>query len=98
MQQLGRYQILSEIGRGGFATVYRGLDTELDREARALAALRHPHILMVFEVTEADGRLFIVMELAHGPSLAKRIEDGGRLTWGEVLAAARPVCEALDYA
>ena len=30
-QKLYRYQILEEIGQGGFATVYRAHDTELDR-------------------------------------------------------------------
>jgi serine/threonine protein kinase len=32
MQTLGKYQIQEELGRGGFATVYRATDLTLDRE------------------------------------------------------------------
>lgn len=121
IRTLGKYQILDELGRGGFATVYRALDPTLDREvalkvlhpqlltdpafvarfrqeARALANLRHPQIVTVYEVGEADGRLFIAMELAHGPSLAQAIAERGRIPWDEALALLKLVCEALDYA
>lgn len=42
-RSLGKYQILEEIGRGGFATVYKALDTTLDR----LVALKvlAPHLI-----------------------------------------------------
>ena len=38
-QNLDRYEILEEIGKGGFATVYRGRDTVLNRTV-ALKELR----------------------------------------------------------
>lgn len=65
---------------------------------RALANLRHAHIVTVYEVSEADGRLFIAMELAQGPSLADAIAQRGRIPWAEALDILRPVCTALDYA
>ncbi len=68
------------------------------REAQALAGLRHPHIVTVYEVGEAQGRLFIAMELGRGPSLAARLAEQGALSWTEALALLEPVCEALDYA
>src|SRR5512145_3467128 len=47
-----------------------------EREARAIAALSHPHIVTLFAVEEAEGRHFFTMELARGEPLSKRIPDG----------------------
>jgi serine/threonine-protein kinase len=70
----------------------------LQREARILARLRHPHIVTVYEVDEVDGSLYIAMDLAQGPSLATAIGERGRIPWEEVRPLLEPVCEALDYA
>jgi oligopeptide transport system substrate-binding protein len=68
------------------------------KEARTLASLRHPHVITVYEVSEVEGRLFIAMELAHGPSLAKAITERKRFSWAEALSILKLVSEALDYA
>ena len=47
------------------------------REARAVAQLRHPHIIVVHDVVEDDERPYIVMELIEGGSLAERISARG---------------------
>jgi serine/threonine protein kinase len=47
------------------------------REARAVAQLRHPHIIVVHDVVEHDERPYIVMELIDGGSLAERIATRG---------------------
>ena len=47
------------------------------REARAVAQLRHPHIIVVHDVVEQDERPYIVMELIDGGSLAERISGRG---------------------
>ncbi|MCZ0203934.1 serine/threonine-protein kinase [Streptomyces sp. UMAF16] len=47
------------------------------REARAVCQLRHPHIIVVYDVVEHDGRPYLVMELVDGPSLAERIARDG---------------------
>ncbi|WP_330288313.1 serine/threonine-protein kinase [Streptomyces sp. NBC_00576] len=47
------------------------------REARAVAQLSHPHIIVVHDVVEDDERPYIVMELIDGGSLADRISRRG---------------------
>jgi serine/threonine protein kinase/tetratricopeptide (TPR) repeat protein len=46
------------------------------REARAAAALDHPHICAVYEIDEAQGRMFISMAFVEGESLKNKIERG----------------------
>ncbi|MBI2194875.1 MAG: protein kinase [Planctomycetes bacterium] len=57
------------------------------REARAAAALNHPHIVTVFEIGEEAGLHFFSMEFVEGESLQDRLERDRKL----------PVSEALDY-
>ncbi|WP_437094306.1 serine/threonine-protein kinase [Streptomyces sp. enrichment culture] len=47
------------------------------REARALAQLSHPHIIVVHDVVEDDERPYIVLELIDGGSLADRVAAHG---------------------
>ncbi|MFH8453060.1 serine/threonine-protein kinase [Streptomyces fungicidicus] len=56
------------------------------REARALAQLSHPHIIVVHDVVEDDERPYIVLELIDGPSLADLITDRGPV---DAMEAAR---------
>lgn len=46
------------------------------REAQATAALSHPNITMLYEVDEADGKTFLVLEYVEGETLEQRIEKG----------------------
>jgi adenylate cyclase len=47
------------------------------REARAVAALNHPHIVTIFSVEESEGVHFLTMELVEGMSLERCITEGG---------------------
>ncbi|MFF8369130.1 serine/threonine-protein kinase [Streptomyces lydicus] len=47
------------------------------REARTVAGIKHPHVVVVHDVVEQDGRPWIVMELVEGASLADRLHSGG---------------------
>jgi TolB-like protein len=47
-----------------------------DREARAIAALNHPHICAVHDIGQENNLAYLVMELLDGESLASRLERG----------------------
>src|SRR5918995_3877314 len=46
------------------------------REARAAAAVSHPHICQLFDIGEHEGEPFLAMELLEGQSLAERLDQG----------------------
>src|SRR5262245_4628797 len=47
------------------------------REARAVAALNHPHIVTIYSVDEESGSHYLTMELVEGESLDHGIPPGG---------------------
>src|SRR5688500_14271880 len=48
----------------------------LEREARAVAALSHPHICPLFDIGHQDGTDFLAMEYLDGETLAARLARG----------------------
>ncbi len=94
--KFGRYEILSQLGKGGMGEVYLAKDLKLDRnvalkilpaelassrermlrfvqEAKAAAALNHPNVAHVYEISEHDGLNFIAMEYVEGRTLREKI-------------------------
>ena len=68
-----------------------------EREARAVAALSHPHICMLHDVGTQDGTDYLVMELLGGESAAARLERGA-LPLDEALSIGIAIADALDAA
>jgi Tol biopolymer transport system component len=68
-----------------------------EREARALAALNHPHIATIHGVEDAGAVRALVLELVEGPTLADRIAEGP-LAVPDALAIARQIADALAAA
>lgn len=121
-----RYEFHDEIGQGGMAIVYRGVDTKLHREvaikvlrpdltatdnivrafqseAAATSQLSHPNIVSLYDFGRlSDGRLYMVIELLHGRSLARILDDyhesGALMPWPRLVTIATQVCAALSAA
>jgi serine/threonine-protein kinase len=72
------------------------------REARAVAALRHPNIVQVFDYDVEDRISYMVLELLDGDSLKTRLHDyrirGERMALGEMVRILCQVLDGLSYA
>jgi serine/threonine protein kinase len=62
-----------------------------------LASLNHPHIASIYDLQEANGVQFLVLELVEGETLAERIQRGP-MAVEDAAAIAKHICEALESA
>jgi tetratricopeptide (TPR) repeat protein len=69
----------------------------LMREARAAAALNHPHIATVHDVLDADGKVIVVFEYVEGDTLSARLQRGG-FSIAEAVEIAWQLADALAAA
>lgn len=67
-------------------------------EARAIARLRHSHVVPIHEIDQRDGELYIVMELLPGGTLQDRLHAVGYLPWVEATRHIASVARALEAA
>jgi hypothetical protein len=66
-------------------------------EARAIAALNHPHICALYDAGHDAGRDYLVLEYLEGEPLSDRLSRGA-LPMRELLVHAIAIADALDYA
>jgi serine/threonine protein kinase len=119
--QIGKYEIIGLIGRGGMGVVYQARDNALGRlvalkvmtndlaldaevhirflrEARSVAALQHPNIVVVYELSEHNGSPFIAMEFLDGKPLDQVIRNHVSLSVPQKIDIILEVAKALQYA
>jgi tRNA A-37 threonylcarbamoyl transferase component Bud32 len=72
--------------------------TRIIREARAAAALGHPHVLPVFEADEADGTLYVAMHYVRGGDARSLLSQLGPLPAGYAGQIIAQIASALDAA
>jgi tRNA A-37 threonylcarbamoyl transferase component Bud32 len=72
------------------------------REAQAVARLRHPNIVQVYDFDLQDGIYFMVMEILEGDTLKARLNDyhgrGEQMPPGEMARILLDVLDGLAYA
>ena len=118
--QVGPYQVVEQVGRGGMATVFKAYQPALERmvaikvlpdflaedpefrerfrrEAVAIAKLRHPGILTVFDHGDFGGQLYIVTEFVEGGTFADEL-GGKPLDPARAIKVLETIASALDYA
>ncbi|HEY7051982.1 MAG TPA: protein kinase [Mycobacterium sp.] len=117
----GRYRVDALIATGGMSSVYRGVDTRLDRpvaikvmdsryagdqqfltrfqrEARAVAKLKDPGLVAVYDQGLDGTHPFLVMELIDGGTLRELLRERGPMPPHAVAAVLRPVLGGLAVA
>lgn len=119
--QLGQYQILGQLGKGGMARVFlaehvamkrlvaiKVLPEELARnraalerfyrEARNAAALDHPNIVRAYDVREAQGFHFLVMEYVEGQDLEAIMNARPSLPIADAVSWISEAAKGLEHA
>jgi len=119
-QQIPGYKIISKIGAGAMATVFRARQISLDRivaikvlprklsenaeyverfykEGKAAASLNHPNIVQAFDVGEAGGFHYFVMEYVEGHTLYDELQAGKVFSEAEALRIILQIARALEH-
>ncbi len=110
--RIGRFVVLAELTADPTGTVFAAYDPQLDRkvavkvlgastdatdrEARALARLRHPNVVAVHEVGTHRGARFIAMDLVDGVPLRAWLQS--QRSSGPILDLLLQTCSALAAA
>ncbi|UCE59397.1 MAG: serine/threonine protein kinase [Phycisphaerales bacterium] len=120
-QQIPGFQILSKLGQGAMAVVFKAKQLSLDRivaikvlpkrlsenpefverfyrEGRAAARLNHQHIIQAFDVGEAGGYHYFVMEYIDGKTIYDLIADGKCVEEQEAIRIILQTADALWHA
>lgn len=120
LRQIGQYELIRSIGRGGGGEVFEAMHVRLRRrmavkvlskkdvgdetirrrflrEMESIGQLNHPHIVHAYDAGEADGTLYLAMELVDGEnveSLARRV---GPLPVAEACEIVRQAALGLQH-
>jgi serine/threonine protein kinase len=69
-----------------------------EREAAAISRLHHPHTVQVFDFGNAQGNLYLIMELVRGLDLGRVVSRDGPMPWARAAPLFAQICGALHEA
>jgi len=75
----------------------QALRQRLEREAKAISSLSHPHICPLYDIGHEDGVDYLVMEFIDGETLADRLANGP-LSLDDTLKYGIQIADALEKA
>jgi len=67
------------------------------REAKALASLTHPYIVLVYDLVEEDRRLWLVLEFVEGGALATYLRTHKQMPISEAAKLTAQIAQGLAY-
>ncbi|MCI0714499.1 MAG: serine/threonine protein kinase, partial [Chloroflexi bacterium] len=102
-ENLDRYAAVKVITSEFQATTEQVEYTErFQKEARAIARLRHPHIVGIYQFGQAEGLYYMAMVFLDGDDLRNQLRNylkqGQRMPVKDILKMAAEVADALDHA
>lgn len=68
------------------------------REARTVAALKHPNFVVAHDAGDTEGIPFLVMEFIDGQDLSKQVQENGPLSVPDAIETIKQAAAALEYA
>src|SRR6266849_5852722 len=71
------------------------LKQRMEREAKAISSLNHPHICHLYDIGSQDGTDYMVMEFLEGETLAERLRKGA-MPLNEIFKTGIAVAESVN--
>lgn len=112
--QIGRFELVKQLGKGAQGTVWLARDPVLNRdvalkllaaseagnlgEAQMVSQLQHPNVVQLFDIIEHQGRPALVFEYVPGVTLRDKLAVAGKLPGMEVAKLLRDVLSGLGAA
>ncbi len=74
---------------------HAGIQEQFLSEARSMASIQHENVVPIYQVGQIDSKLFLVMPLLAGETLAHKLKREGSLPPAEVRRIGQELCHGL---